>query len=145
MKVALRSVTRGNVRPLCELRLAPDQNELVAPAAFTIAEGHYEPGALLRAIYADDEPVGVLLIETERLTPHLVRFMITEGRQRGGVGRLAVGLLADELRDAGWTELEVSFVPIESGAEGFWQRCGFTDTGRRNYEDERIFTRRLDQ
>ena len=145
MEVALRSVTRGNVRPLCELRLAPAQNALAAPAAFTIAEGHYEPGALLRAIYADDEPVGVLLVETEQLTPHLVRFMITEGRQRGGVGRLAVGLLADELREADWTELEVSFVPIESGAEGFWRRCGFTDTGRRNNEGERIFTRRLDQ
>jgi len=54
-----------------------------------------------------------------------------------GVGRLAVGLLADELREAGWTELEVSFVPIEGGAEGFWRRCGFSDTGRWNYEGER--------
>jgi diamine N-acetyltransferase len=59
MEVATRSVTRTNVRALCELRLGPDQHELVAPAAFTIAEGHYEPGALLRAIYADGEPVGV--------------------------------------------------------------------------------------
>lgn len=145
MEVALRSVTRVNVRALCELRLAPDQYELVAPAAFTIAEGHYEPGALLRAVYADGEPVGILLVETEGPVPFLVRFMITEDRQRSGIGRPAVDLLAQELREAGWTDLEVSFMPVAGGAEAFWRRCGCTDTGRRNYEGERIFTRRLDQ
>jgi diamine N-acetyltransferase len=64
MDVVLESVTRVNVHALCELRLGAGQQGLIAPAAFTIAEGHYEPGALLRAIYADDEPVGVLLVET---------------------------------------------------------------------------------
>ncbi|HEY3773325.1 MAG TPA: hypothetical protein VGL69_10040 [Solirubrobacteraceae bacterium] len=80
MKVALRPVTRENVRALCDLRLRPDQHELVAPAAVTIAEAHYEPAALLRAIYADDDPVGILFVETEGLVPYLVRFMITEER-----------------------------------------------------------------
>jgi diamine N-acetyltransferase len=113
MKVALRPVTRENVRALCDLRLRPDQHELVAPAAVTIAEAHYEPAALLRAIYADDDPVGILFVETEGLVPYLVRFMITEERQRGGIGRPAVELLAQELREAGSTELEVSFVPVD--------------------------------
>jgi diamine N-acetyltransferase len=143
MEVALRSVTRGNVRALCDLRLRPDQHELVAPAAVTIAEAHYEPGGLLRAIYADDEPVGILFVETEGLVPYLVRFMITEERQRSGIGRPAVELLARELREAGSTELEVSFAPVEGGAEGFWRRCGFTDTGRETFFGERIFKRQL--
>lgn len=30
-----------------------------------MAEGHYEPGAILRAIYVHEEPVGVLLVERE--------------------------------------------------------------------------------
>ena len=144
MEVALRPVTRGNVRALCDLRLRPDQHELVAPAAVTIAEAHYEPAALLRAIYADDDPVGILLVETEGLVPYLVRFMITEQRQRSGIGRPAVELLAGELREVGATELEVSFVPVAGGAEGFWRRCGFTDTGRQNSFGERIFKRQLE-
>lgn len=143
MEVALRPVTRANVRALCDLRLRPEQHELVAPSAVTIAEAHYEPGSLLRAIYADDEPVGILFVETEGLVPYLVRFMITEQRQRSGIGRPAVELLAQELREAGSTELEVSFVPVEGGAEGFWRRCGFTDTGRQNSFGERTFTRQL--
>jgi hypothetical protein len=80
MEVALEPVTRLNVRALCELRLGAGQKRLVAPAAFTIAEGHYEPGALL---------------------------------------------------------------PVPGGAEEFWRRCGFRDTGRRSHEGEPILSRRL--
>jgi hypothetical protein len=56
--------------------------------------------------------------------------MVDAARQRQGIGRRAVELLADELRAAGWAELETSFVPVDGGAEGFWRRCGFSDTGR---------------
>jgi diamine N-acetyltransferase len=145
VEVALRPVTRSNVRALCELRLRSDQHELVAPAAFTIAESHYAPGTLLRAIYADEEPVGILWVLMAGRVPYLVRFMITAQRQRRGIGQPAVELLTEELREAGSTELEVSVVPVEGGAEGFWRRCGFTDTGRQNSFGERIFTRQLEQ
>jgi diamine N-acetyltransferase len=137
--VTLRTVTRSNVRAIRELRLADRQHHLVAPAAFTVAEGNYEPNAILRAIYADEEPVGVLLVETETLNAHLARFMIDAARQRHGIGRRAVGLLADELRSAGWPALETSFVPVKEGAEGFWKRCGFIDTGHINHEGEPIW------
>ena len=79
LPVTLRPVTRANVRAVCDLRLADHQERLVAPAAFTVAEGHYEPGALLRAIYAGEQPAGVLLVEVETGTPYLVRFMIDAG------------------------------------------------------------------
>jgi diamine N-acetyltransferase len=134
-------VTRANVRAVCELRLADTQQRLVA-AAFTVAEGHYEPGALLRAIYAGDDPVGVLLVEVDTGTPYLVRFMIDEVHQGRGTGRQAVARLEDELRAAGWDVLETSFMPVEGGAEGFWRRCGFVDTGRRLH-GEPVFRRDL--
>lgn len=140
MEITLRPVTRANVRAICELRLADAQCGLVAPAAYTVAEGGYEPGALLRAIYSDARPVGVLLVETEGLDPYLVRFMVDADWQRGGIGSAAVELLADELREAGWRALETSFVEVEQGAEGFWRRCGFVDTGRRTHVGEPIWS-----
>jgi diamine N-acetyltransferase len=141
-EVTLRPVTRENVRAVCELRLGPGQDRLVAPASFTVAEGHYEPGALLRAIYRGDEPAGVLLVELESGTPYLVRFMVDAGHQGRGTGRRAVALLEQELREAGWSTLETSFQPAEGGAEGFWRRCGFADTGRRLH-GEPVFARDL--
>ena len=141
-EITLRPVSRENVRAVCELELAPGQEPLVAPAAFTVAEGHYEPGAVLRAVYRGETPVGVLLVEVETGTPYLVRFMIGAAHQRAGTGRRAVALLEAELAAAGWTRLEVSFSPVEGGAEGFWRRCGFADTGRRLH-GEPVFAREL--
>ena len=130
MAVTLQAVSRENVRAVCELLLAGNQHHLVGPASFTVAEAHYEPGALLRAICHDAVPVGVLLVEVDAGAPYLVRFMVDAAWQRRGVGREAVGLLADELRRLGWPFVETSFAPVEGGAEGFWRRCDFVDTGR---------------
>jgi diamine N-acetyltransferase len=130
MTVSLRGVSRENVRAVCDLRVAEDQRHLVGPAAYTVAEGHYEPDAVLRVISLDDEPVGVLRVEVESGTPYLVRFMLDAAHQRRGVGQRAVELLAEELRRDGWASVETTFVPASNGAEGFWRRCGFQDTGR---------------
>lgn len=84
----------------------------------------------------------MLLVETESSTPYLVRFMADAARQRQGIGRQAVELLVDELREQGWTALETTFLPVEDGAEGFWRRCGFTDPGR-TVHGEPVFVRVL--
>jgi diamine N-acetyltransferase len=133
--VALIEVTRENVRDVCTLGLGARQDKMVAPAAYTVAEAHYyaEAGSLLRAIALDDRVVGVLWLLTEdpdHDVPYLVRFMVDHDHQGQGVGRRAVQLLLDELRAAGHEALELSYVPIDGGAEGFWLSCGFTPTGR---------------
>jgi diamine N-acetyltransferase len=56
--------------------------------------------------------------------------MVDASWQDRGIGRRALGLLLDELRTAGCTELELSYVPAEDGAERFWLGCGFDPTGR---------------
>ena len=133
--VALIEVTRDNVRDVCKLVLGPRQDKMVAPAAHTVAEAHYYAGSgsLLRAIALDGRVVGLLWVLTEDEdsdVPSLVRFMVDQGHQRQGVGRSAVALLLAELRDAGHAAMELSYVPIEGGAEGFWLGCGFAPTGR---------------
>jgi diamine N-acetyltransferase len=131
MTVTLVPITADNVRSVCALEVYEHQRRLVAPAAYTIAEAkHHEPGALLRAIADDGKPVGVLWVQTDEPAPYLVRFMIDASAQGRGIGRSAVALLLDELRAAGHEELELSYVPADDGAEGFWLGCGFEPTGR---------------
>jgi diamine N-acetyltransferase len=131
MAVELVPVTRENVVAVCRLEVREDQRRLVAPAAQTAAEAPcYGPAALLRAIAVDGRPVGVLWVQTDEPVPYLVRFMIDASEQGQGIGRRAVALLLDELRAAGHEELELSYVPVEGGAEGFWLGCGFEPTGR---------------
>jgi diamine N-acetyltransferase len=131
MSVTLVPVTRENVRDVCQLEVRPDQRRLVAPAAYTVAEALcHGPAAILRAIALDGRPVGVLWVQADEPVPFLVRFMIDAGRQGQGIGRRAIDLLLADLRAAGHAELELSYVPVEDGAEGFWLGCGFAPTGR---------------
>ena len=136
MSVALVEVTRENVEAVCRLRVAENQERLVAPAAQTVAEALcHGPGAFLRAIAFEDEPVGVVWVQTDEPAPYLVRFMVDADRQGRGIGRRAVALVLDELRAMGLDEVELSYVPAEDGAERFWLACGFQPTGRMHGEE----------
>ena len=131
MPVALVEVTRENVDAVCKLRVAERQERLVAPAAVTVAEAKcHGPGAFLRAITFEDRPVGLVWVQTDEPVPYLVRYMVDTGWQGRGIGRRAVALVLDELRDMGLDEVELSYVPSEDGAERFWLACGFQATGR---------------
>jgi diamine N-acetyltransferase len=131
MTVTLDPISRENVTAVCGLAVHDHQRRLVAPAATTVAEALTSgPNAFLRAIVRDGTPVGVLWVQTDEPVPYLVRFMIDAGAQRQGIGRRALELLLEELRAAGITELELSYVPVEDGPEGFWLGRGFQPTGR---------------
>ena len=131
MSVELVEVTRENVEAVCRLRVAERQERLVAPAAQTVAEAKcHGPGAYLRAITFEDRPVGVVWVQTDEPVPYLVRFMVDIDSQGHGIGRRAVALVLDELRTLGLDEVQLSYVPVEDGAERFWLACGFQPTGR---------------
>ena len=131
MSIALREVTKDNVRTLCALRVEPGQERFVAPAAYTIAESAYEEQeVLLRAIYDGDEPVGLLaLVRDPDGTWFMARLMVAAGRQRQGIGRAAMALLAHLLRERGATELQTSYVDEPGGPGPFYARLGFEPTG----------------
>jgi diamine N-acetyltransferase len=63
--VELREITKETVRAICNLDVAGDQRGFVAPNALSIAQAHFEPKHWMRAIYADDEPVGFILTDED--------------------------------------------------------------------------------
>ena len=86
-------------------------------------------------MYADDEPVGLVLLSERREVPryYLWRFMIDQEHQRRGHGRRAMELLIDYVRTLpNATELFLSFVPGEHGPETFYRSLGFETTGRQD-------------
>jgi len=132
-EVSLREITNDNVRAICDLELAPGQEDLIAPAATTIAEAHYEPTEnVVQAIYVDDTPAGLVAVMFED-PPYLVRFMLDAAHQRQGYGTRALELLYDDLRARGLTELTVSWNPRDGGAGPFWIGQGFEPTGEISY------------
>jgi len=131
-EVSLREVTAETVRQICRLRVAPDQEQFVAPNAISFAEALFHATAWFRAIYAGDEPVGFVMLDDNPDKPeyYLWRLMLDAGQQGKGYGRRAVELVIDYVTTRpGATELRVSWVPGDGGPEGFYHSLGFEPTG----------------
>jgi diamine N-acetyltransferase len=137
--VSLREVTGDTVREICRLSdtLSPVQQRMVAPNAISIAEAHFEPHAWFRAIYADETPVGFIMLyigpdtfhETEETLHYLWRFMIAGPYQSLGYGRRALEEVIADLRAQGVKEFFVSCGEGEASPEGFYRRLGFERNG----------------
>ena len=135
-EVTLREVTGETVRAICSLVVAQGQEGFVAPNSVSIAEAYFEPKAWFRAIYADEVPVGFVMLYDDPDTPEyfLWRLMIEGSHQGRGYARRALDLLVDYVRTRpGASELRSSYVPGDAGPGGFYERYGFEETGELNH------------
>jgi diamine N-acetyltransferase len=131
--VTLRPITSDTVRAICALEVAPSQRGFVAPNAVSIAQAYFEREvAWFRAIYADDAPVGFVMLEDDPVKQEysLWRFMIDARYQGYGFGRRALQLLIDHVRTRpGATALLTSCVPGDGSPCPFYEKMGFVPTG----------------
>jgi len=139
-QVTLRKVTSETVHQICRLSntLTPPKKFMVAPNAVSIAEAYFDPHAWFRAIYADETPVGFLMLydSPEEEKYFLWRLMIAEPHHGKGLGRRAIELLADYVRSRpGGTVLETSCGQGAGSPEGFYQAIGFRRNGKM-YDEE---------
>jgi diamine N-acetyltransferase len=134
-EVTLRGITSETVRDICQLSdtLEPPKKFMVAPNAVSIAQAYFEPKAWFRAVYADEVPVGFVMLYEDPEEPayFLWRLMIAGDHHGKGYGRRAVELLVDYVRTRpGAAALEVSCCLGPGSPEGFYQRVGFRHSGK---------------
>jgi diamine N-acetyltransferase len=137
LEVTLREITKGNLKDILRLKVAPHQEQFVASNAVSIAEAHFSPEvAWFRAVYAGELPVGFLMLEDDIKKPEyfLWRFMIDEQHQRRGYGRQALELLFDYVKTRpGANALYTSCVPGQGSPGLFYEKMGFVYTGEEEY------------
>ena len=138
MTVTLVEITAATVRAVCNLAVAPGQQGFVAPNAVSLAEALFSEEAWYRAVHADGELVGFVMLadETLRREPpaepavFLWRLMIAEGHQRRGIGREVMRLVLEHVRSRpGVRKFATSYVPAPDGPGPFYLGLGFTPTG----------------
>ncbi len=131
--VTLREIHKENLGAILRLSVAEHQTEFVASNAVSIAQAHFDPEvAWFRAIYADETPVGFLMLydEPAKAEYFLWRFMIDQRYQGMDFGRRAVLLLIEHVRGRpAATTLGVSCVPGEDSPCAFYEKLGFVPTG----------------
>ncbi len=134
-KVSLREITEKTVRTICDLKVDDLQQKFVATNAVSIAQAYFSDKAWFRAIYADDLPVGFLMLEkdTKKQEYFLWRMMLDDRYQRMGFGYKAMILLIEYVKtlpDA--TELLTCCVPGDGSPEEFYRKLGFERTGEKD-------------
>ena len=133
--VTLREITRDTVRSVIALETKADQKQFVAPNAVSVAEAHFSPLAWMRAIYADETPVGFVMLsdDAEKSEYYLWRYMVAAEYQGFGFGSRALQLVIDYVRTRpGAKEMSLSYVPGEGCPRDFYARLGFVDTGEQH-------------
>ena len=130
--VCLREITQETVNSILNLRVTKEQEQFVASNAVSIAEAHFSEDAWFRAIYADETPVGFLVLsdQSDKGEYYLWRFMVDVQHQGKGYGRRALELLIDHVKTRpNAKELFLSHVPGTGSPEGFYRKLGFEHTG----------------
>ena len=141
MQVTLKPVTRDDIGPLAKLKVAPEQQDFVAPNEYSLAQVHYETGATPYVIWAGDIRVGFCQVIDMRAHNHrkpeddaealyLWRLMIGIDYQGLGHGQAAMRTLIKMGRDAGHPAFETSAVTTNEAALRFYEGLGFKRTGR---------------
>lgn len=138
MHVTLREITADTVRAVTKLAVHPDQAGFVAANAVSLSQALFSDEAWYRAIYADDELVGFVMLADGTLKDPppaepavgLWRLMIDARHQRRGIGRQAMKLVIAHARSRPEIRsLHTSYVPGPGCPEPFYRSLGFAPTG----------------
>jgi diamine N-acetyltransferase len=132
VSVSLREVSDDNVSAVIGLAVSPDQTHFVAPNVKSLAQAFATTKVWVRAVYADDVPVGFVMLSDDADKPryYLWRFMIDQDHQGRGYGRQAMALVHEYVRSRpGGDRIYLSYVPAPGGPEPFYRALGYEDTG----------------
>jgi diamine N-acetyltransferase len=132
--ISLREITADTVRQVCKLSdtLTPPRKYMVAPNALSIAQAYFSEHAWFRAIYADESPVGFVMLydDTDKQEYFLWRLMIAGPHHGKGFGRRAIELLLEHVRTRpGAAALHTSCGQGPGSPEGFYRKLGFQRNG----------------
>lgn len=136
--VSLQKITAENFSEICLLShtLGEAQRSMVADNAYSMVEAQFSDCAWYRGIYADNVPVGFIMLhsgldddELEYQGIMLWRFMIAEPYQKLGFGREALLQVINYLQNKGYPRLYNSCGEGEESPFEFYQKLGFVPTG----------------
>ena len=137
--ITLQVLTAQSARAIMNLEVRVNQNNFVAPNTVSIAQAYFEEYHWMRGIYADDEPVGFIMLYDNPVKPkyYLWRLMVDQRYQGRGYGRSAVEQLIEYVKTRpAAQELLVSYVPGEGSPLPFYERLGFVETGEMEGEEK---------
>jgi diamine N-acetyltransferase len=134
--VSLRPIDDANREAVEALIVTPDQERFVSGVCESILEAaeHPDAQALYWAIYAEDTPVGFVMVadevgSSEYIAHYLWKLLIGEHYQRRGLGTATLDLIVEYFRSRGVGTMWTSAGQGEGSPVAFYERYGFERTG----------------
>jgi diamine N-acetyltransferase len=149
--ISLRPIDDSNRDAVEALDVSTEQQQFVSKAADSIREAAREPDgrALYWAIYADETPVGFVMISDDVGGPdyfpqYLWKLFIDERYQGRGYGTATLDLIGDYFRRRpDVTIMRTSCGRGEGSPLRFYERYGFEQTGDTVFDDEILLQYKL--
>jgi diamine N-acetyltransferase len=149
--ISLHPIDDSNREAVEALDVAPEQQRFVSNAADSIREAAGEPDgrALYWAVFADETPVGFVMISDDVGNPgyfpqYLWKLFIDEHSQGRGYGTATLDLIADYFRRRPEVEIMRTSCGQGTGSPlGFYERYGFEQTGEIVFDNEILLQYRL--
>jgi diamine N-acetyltransferase len=149
--VSLRPITESNREAVEALEVSPDQEQFVSSVADSLLEAAAEPDgrAMYWAVYAEETPVGFVMISDEVGSPdyiphYLWKLFIDERYQRQGFGTATLDLIVEYFRGRPGVEiLSTSAGKGDGSPITFYERYGFERTGEIVFDDEVLLRLKL--
>lgn len=131
MNISLIPVDKSNYEAVCDLEVEESQEDYVAENTWSLVEAQFNEGYITRAIYKDQAVVGFFMWVRESTSKISIwRFMVDKQHQNQGIGRLALDLALDEIKQAqGLREIEICYNPNNPVAKDFYSSFSFKEVG----------------
>jgi diamine N-acetyltransferase len=149
--VTLQPIDESNREAVEGLRVSPVQERFVSSVAESLLEAADEPDgrAISWAVYADETPVGFVMISDEvgssDYIPHYLWKLLIDARyQRRGYGTATLDLIVGYFR--GRPEVGELWTSAGQGVGspiGFYEAYGFEQTGEIVFDDEVLLRLKL--
>ncbi|MFC2172195.1 GNAT family N-acetyltransferase [Acidobacteriota bacterium] len=126
-EVALRPVGLQDEQECISLAVSEDQSNFVASNSKSLEWSRKNPRCVPLAVYADHKMVGFAMYEPRGNDVFSIhRIMIDAHHQRKGIGRRALELTIDKIKNLGGITIYLSFRAENQVAEHLFQGLGFT-------------------
>ena len=131
--ITLRAIDQTNWEKICGMNPGTGSQNFVADNAYSIAQSMFEKSWTIKAIYADEQPIGFAMYglgKEEILGYELCRFMIDKSQQGKGYGKKALAVIIEEMfRQFDCDRLYLSTSPQNFRAQALYKSMGFVPTG----------------
>lgn len=132
-KIHLKSINKSNWEEAIRLSVKAEQRKFIASNLYSIAEVQFLDDFYAKGIYVDNKMIGFTMfgIDPDDNNCWIYRLMIDEKFQGKGIGKQAIYLVIEEIRQNNNTNIPlimIGYHPENLTAKFVYKKAGFIET-----------------